>query len=238
MKIAIAEDGALERKQLVENVERFGREKQVELSLEVFPDGAELVNHYSPEWDLLLLDVDMPNMDGITAARKIRTFDKDISIIFITNLAQYDICGYEVEALDYVLKPVSYYGLAMKLKKAILQLHRREEKYLMLSPNGDAVRVPLSQLYYIEVFNHKLCYHTAQGDMALTGSRSLSAVESELATEGFARCNNCYLVNLRHVERIQGGTVMVAGVELAVSRNRRKPFLEALLSYTKGGVMG
>ena len=237
MRIAIAEDDAGCSHQLQENLLRFGRENQLEIRLTVFSDGAELVGHYSPDWDLLLLDVDMPNLDGISAARCIRERDPEVLIMFITNLAQYAICGYEVDALDYVLKPVSYYALAMKLKKAMRQYRRADSKFLMLSQNGDAVRVSLSRLYYIEVFNHRLCYHTADGDLVVTGARSLTGVEQELAPEGFARCHNCYLVNLRYVESIQGGIVRVAGTELAVSRNRRKAFLEALLVYTKGGAL-
>lgn len=235
MRIAIAEDDPKFAQQVQTYLQRFAEENQFSLTVQLYSDGAELVEDYRPIWDILLLDVDMPGMDGISAARCIREVDADVVIIFVTNLAQYAICGYEVNALDYVLKPVNYYDLSMKLKKALRFCHRDETKYLLLNQGGDIVRIPLHRLYYVEVYNHQLRYHTAEGDFLTTGSRSLTAVAKELSGEGFVRCHNGYLVNTRYVDKLEGNNVQMAGDLLPVSRKRRKDFLQALLDDAKGG---
>ncbi len=235
MRIAIAEDDPGFAQQMEQHLRRFAEENQLSLTEQTYSNGAELVEGYRPVWDILLLDVDMPGMDGISAARCIREVDADVVIIFVTNLAQYAICGYEVNALDYVLKPVNYYALSMKLKKALQYCPREETKYLILNQGSDVVRIPLHRLYYVEVYNHQLRYHTAEGDFLTTGSRSLTAVAKELAEDGFVRCHNSYLVNLRYVDRLEGDNVQVAGDLLPVSRKRRKTLLQALLEDAKGG---
>ena len=236
MRIAIAEDETVFANRLQEYLTRFSSEHAVPFDVDTFPNGADLVNAYrhARRWDLILLDVDMPNLDGLSAARCIREKDPDVLIIFITNLAQYAIKGYEVDALDYVLKPVSYSALAMKLDKAVRLARRNNERALLLSMDRETVRVPLSHLYYVEVYDHRLIYHTADGEIRSTGAKSLRAVEEELSPEGFARCHSAYLVNLRYVDAIQGNSVLVMGQELPIARNRRRDFLQALLEHEKG----
>lgn len=235
LRIAIAEDEPAFARKLEEHLRRFAQEEQIEIHVDTFPNGATLVERYTAEWDLLLLDVDMPAMNGIDTARSIRRRDADVLIMFITNLAQYAIQGYEVDALDYVLKPVSYYSLAMKLKKAARILRGRTSSSIILSQDGDMVRLPLSRLYFVEVYGHQLRYHTADGELLQTGARSLGKVEKELEQYGFTRCHNGYLVNLRFVEAVTANDVLVAGERLPISRHRRKEFLQALLNETKGG---
>lgn len=235
MRVLIAEDEPDFAQQMEQHLRRFAEENQLPLTMQTYGNGAELVEQYRPDWDILLLDVDMPGMDGISAARCIRETDTDVVIIFVTNLAQYAICGYEVNALDYVLKPVNYYALSIKLKKALRYCRKSETKYLLLNRGGDLVRIPLNYLYYVEVYDHQLRYRTADGDFLMTGSRSLTAVEKELEGEGFVRCHSSYLVNLRYIDRLEGSNVWVAGNQLPVSRSRRKKLLEAMLNEAKGG---
>lgn len=205
------------------------------LTMQAYGNGAELVEQYRHDWGILLLDVDMPGMDGISAARCIRETDTDIVIIFVTNLAQYAICGYEVNALDYVLKPINYCALSIKLKKVLRYCRKSETKYLLLNRGGDLVRIPLNYLYYVEVYDHQLRYRTVDGDFLMTGSRSLTTVAKELEVDGFVSCHSSYLVNLRYIDRLEGNSVWVAGNLLPVSRSRRKMLLEAMLNEAKGG---
>lgn len=234
MRIAIIEDDPAYAQEIEGYARRFGQEEQTLVEVTRFADGSELLNQYDHKWDLLLMDIEMPHLDGMFTARCIREKDPDVLIIFITNLAQFAIQGYEVHALDYVLKPVSYYSLAMKLRKAMRVSNRKTERALMISQEREMVRVPIANLLYIEVYNHSLCYHTMDGDIVTNGGQSLSALEEELAGAGFARCHNGYLVNLRYVDAVQGNVVRIAGQELPTSRNRRKEFLEAMLQYMKG----
>lgn len=235
LKIAIAEDDLRYAEQLEEYLLRFAEEHQLQLEIRRFPDGATLVNAYDHTFDLLLLDVDMPGLDGISTARQIRALDSEVLLMFITNLAQYAIKGYEVDALDYVLKPVSYLALSMKLKKALRIWRGRDNKAIFVRLDREHIRLPVSRIYYVEVSNHSLCYHTADGNIVPAGGQSMSRVEQELSPYHFARCHNCYLINLRYVNGLTSSTVQVVGETLPVSRNRRKAFLDALMSETIGG---
>ncbi len=236
LRVAIVEDDETTALQLQDHLEQFGRENSISVQVNRFSDGAKLVGDYRHGWDLLLLDVDMPVMNGIETAQAVRQVDAQVLVIFITNLAQYAIKGYEVDALDYVLKPVSYYALAMRLKKALRMLRSSDERALMLKRDGDVVRVPLSQIYYIEIYSHSLIYHTADEVIKITGAyNTLTELERGLAGDGFARCHNCYLVNLRYVDGIGRATLKVFGTELPISRGRRKTVMDQLMAYAKGG---
>ena len=233
VRIAIVEDDLQAARQLQEQVEQFGAENKVETQITLFSDGAKLAGDYRPEWDLLFLDVDMPVMNGFETAKSIRETDPDVCLIFITNLAQYAIHGYDVGALDYLLKPVKYPALAMRLKRVLRLLRTRENEALILKTDGNMVRVPLSRIYYIEIFDHNLQYHTVEG-VITTGGSTLSSLEKSLIPQGFVRCHNCYLVNIRYIDRVHGNTLRVAERALPVSRNRRRAVIDALLSYAEG----
>lgn len=234
LRIAIVEDDIQSARHLHDLIERFGVENNIQIQITHFSDGAKLTGAYCQVWDLLFLDVDMPVMGGFEAAKCIRQADPDVCIVFITNLAQYAIRGYEVDALDYILKPVNYYALSMRMKRILRLLRTRENDALMLKKDGDTVRIPLSHIYYIESFNHELHYHTAEETLAGGGS-TLSGLEKTLTPCGFVRCHNCYLVNMRYVDGVHSNVLRVMGQELPISRNRRRAVMDALLAYARGG---
>ena len=235
MKIAIAEDDPRFAKQLEAYIEQFATENQFQVEILRFPDGASLVEAYDCTFDLLLLDVDMPGLDGISAARQSRERDTDVLLMFITNLAQYAIKGYEVDALDYVLKPVNYAALSMKLKKVLRVWRGRDSRAIFLRRGGERLRVPVSRIYYVEVYGHSLCYHAMDGEIVPSGGQTMNQAEQEMGQYGFVRCHNCYLINLRYVDGLGSATVQVAGNVIPVSRNRKKALLDALMNETLGG---
>ncbi len=235
-RVAVVEDNAEVAQQTLEYLTAFGEEQGLTMETEAFADGAKLVGNYQHKWDLLLLDVEMPVMDGISAAKYIRLVDPDVQIMFITNLAQYAIKGYEVDALDYVLKPINYYSLAMKLKKVLRLMRSSDEKALMLKKDGDIIRIPYARIYYIDVYNHSLVYHTIDGDITRTGSYTLSELERELSADGFVRCSQSYLVNLRYADGIEGNMLKILDTKIPISRNRRKVTMDAMLAYVRGNI--
>lgn len=233
LHVAIVDDEQQCRKQLKEYLQRFSLQWQVEFESTEFTNGADLVEHYSPGWDIILLDIQMNGIDGLEAARRIRQLDDEVVLIFITNMAQYALKGYEVNAYDFVVKPITYPAFAMKLQKISHRLEQRREKYIVLSvPNG-LRREPISGVYYIEVRNHRLLCHTVEGTFPLV-SGTLTALEKQLNDPRFYRCNNCFLVNMQHVTSIGGDTVRVGNDELSVSRARKKGFLSALAQFVGG----
>ena len=150
-------------------------------------------------------------------------------IIFITNMAQYAIRGYAVDALDYVLKPVSYFAFSQRLNRAISRMKKRKTKIIMVNMKGGMVRINVANIYYIESQGHTLILHTILGNYETTGK--MKEMEEKLSEMNFCRGNKGYLINLQHVDRIQDGCALVKGENLTLSRARRKVFMEALTRY-------
>ena len=113
--------------------------------------------------DIILLDIEMEFVDGMTAATKIREVDQDVIIIFITNMPQYAINGYQVGALDYILKPLSYYAFSQTMKRAIGRRKSSEKRYIVASERGIKQKIDASEILYVEVINHDLIFHTKNG---------------------------------------------------------------------------
>ena len=232
IRVAIVEDEAEIREQLMGYVQRYTRQYGAVFEVKTFADGLEILEDYRPAYDLILLDIEMKHLDGMETARRIRELDPEVMLVFITNMAQYAIKGYAVGALDYVLKPVPYFAFSQQLQKVEAQLRRRTRHYLAVPVEGGLRRLDTSHIYYIESEGHRVHFYTEEGDFAAPGA--LKALEEKLADRPFARCNSGYLVNLAQVQAVQQNTVEVGPYELQVSRPKRKSFLAALTDYIGG----
>ena len=213
INIAIVEDEAMYAKQLQEFLLQYQKENGEVFNITVYSDGDQIVHKYKSQFDIILMDVEMKFMDGMSAAEEIRKVDTEVVIIFITNMAQYAIRGYAVDALDYVLKPVSYFAFSQRLNRAISRMKKREQKVITVNIKGGAVRINIANIYYIESQGHTLILHTILQDL------------------NFCRGNKGYLINLQHVDGIQDGCAVVKGEPLLLSRSRKKEFMEALTNY-------
>ena len=229
IRIAIVEDESFYVNQLTEYLEEFQKQEGEELAITVYRDGDAITAEYKAQFDIILMDIQRKFVDGMTAAEEIRKIDSEVVIIFITNMTQYAIRGYEVDALDYVLKPVSYFAFSEKLKRAISKIKKRSRNYIMLNVKGGVMRIEVSDIYYVESAGHNLMYHTANGDF-LT-AETMKAAEEQLTEYGFSRGNKCYLINLEHVEGIQDKCAVVKEEHLQISRPRMNAFMQDLTKY-------
>ena len=216
-------------KQLEEFLHQYEKENGEAFDITIYSDGDQIVNKYQSQYDIILMDVEMKFMDGMSAAEEIRKIDTEVVIIFITNMAQYAIRGYAVDALDYVLKPVSYFAFSQRLNRAISRMKKRETKIIMVNMKGGMVRINVANIYYIESQGHTLILHTILGDYETTGK--MKEMDEKLSGMNFCRGNKGYLINLQHVDRIQDNCAVVKGEELVLSRARKKEFMEALTRY-------
>lgn len=229
IKIAIVEDEAFYAKQLSDFLKQYEQENGEVFEIVLFSDGDTIVSKYDAQFDIILMDVQMKFMDGMSAAEEIRKVDTEVVIIFITNMAQYAIRGYAVDALDYVLKPVSYFAFSQRLNRAIARMKKREKKSIALNIKGGTMRVEVANIYYIESQGHNLIVHTASGNYESAGA--MKTLEDMLGEFHFVRGNKGYLINLSHVDGVRDGCAMVKGEPLLLSRARKKEFLEALTNY-------
>lgn len=232
MHIAIVEDDPDSRAQIAEFIHRFGTERGLKLKVERFQDGEEILANYRPGFDIILLDIEMPRMDGMSAAEEIRRQDEDVVLVFVTNMAEYAVQGYSVGALDFLLKPVEYDTFARKLSRAVSRVESREKAEILLITAEGVVRLDTKQIHYVEVQNRVLYYHTNSGIHKVRGT--MQGAEKELEQRHFVRCNYWYLVNLRHVSEVRDAVAVVAGDELEISRRNRSAFLHALTNYVGG----
>lgn len=229
IKIAIVEDEHAYAMQLQEYLHQYESENGEVFEISLFSDGDEIVHKYKPVYDIILMDVEMKFMDGMSAAEEIRKVDSEVVIMFITNMPQYAIRGYAVDALDYVLKPVSYFAFSQRLNRAISRMKKRESKTLSISIKGGTVRLDVANITYIESQGHTLIFHTIGGDYETSGT--MKDMEKELTDLNFYRGNKGYLINLAHVEGIKDGCAVVRGEELLLSRSRKREFMETLTRY-------
>lgn len=229
MRIAIVEDDAGYVQELKEYLIRMEKELNRDIEVFSYSNGLTFLKDFKGQFDILLLDISMPYLDGMETARRVRETDREVLILFITNLAQYAIKGYEVDALDYIVKPVNYFTFSQRMMRAISRLSDREASYLAINQKSGVRKLDVRSIYYVESLNHNLTFHTREGDFTMFGS--LKDMEERLEKHHFIRCNRGYLVSLRHVDRIEDGCAVVQGTPLLISRNRRNSFLEALAHY-------
>ncbi len=202
-------------------------------SLRLYSRSIPLLTDYKCDADIMFLDIQVPDMLGMDAAKRIRAMDNKVMIIFITMLTQYAIEGYSVEAFDYVLKPVRYEEFSSKMDRVCRILaHQNTSVVLELRTKEKIRRINADEIAYIEVANHDILIHTDREVIRQWGN--LKSYEDKLSDAHFVRCNACYLVNLKYVRGIHGDTVTVGQDELAVSKSKRKDFLAAVARY-KGG---
>ena len=229
LRIAVVEDDKTYAAQLKEYLVRYGTEKNQKISVALFPDGEDIVTDYSAEFDIILMDVEMTFMDGMTTAERIREKDNEVVIIFITNMPQYAIQGYKVDALDYVLKPISYFAFSQRIDRALTRVKKKEATYITVAQKGGKKKLNVDKICYVEVRDHDLIYHSTKGDIVTKSS--MKEAEDTLGGTKFFRCNRCYLVNLEYVEDFRGYDVTVASDVIQVSRARKKAFMDSLNDY-------
>lgn len=234
IKIALLEDQAHEAKRLMDMLERYAAEHDgFTYTIRHYDRSVELLEGYGCDWDLLLLDIQMPDMLGIDVARKIREMDSMVMIVFVTTLMQYAVEGYSVNAFDYIVKPVRYDAFAAKFDRISRMLsHRHSTAQVEIRTKEKTRRLSADDILYFEVVNHDVLIHTVDEVYRQWGS--LKTFEDQLRDAHFARCNVSYLVNLKYVSGISGDNVTVHHDELPMSRLKRKDFLAALAQY-KGG---
>lgn len=224
--IAIIEDDLNMIKQLKGYAERYEKDNSEKLVVDCFDNPVLFLEHETSVYDIVFLDIKMPDINGLSLAKEIRHRDKKVVIIFVTNLVQYAVKGYEVNAMDYMVKPVSYDGFFLRMQKAISYLKLNTSQYILLNLPYSVMRIAIADIICIEVRGHNLLFRTEQGNIEIRGV--LSDYEERLKNCGFIRCSRFALVNIYQIERVAENNVYFKNYSVAISKARNKAFVDEL----------
>ena len=235
INLAICDDETTQIEYLNNLVREWATERKLGIVISAFESAETFLFSYEDNKavDLLLLDIQMKELDGISLAKKLRGEGGLMQIIFITGLPEFIGEGYEVSALHYLLKPVSREKLFAVLDKAYKLLDKADESILVESENGQ-IRLYHRDIQYIEAFAHSTNIGIATGSFA--ARISISDFDAILGDE-FFRCHRSYLVNLRHVKKITKTDIILdSGKLIPLSRRRYNAANQAFISYYRGSV--
>lgn len=232
IRIAVVEDSEADFTRIKECLLYLSDVDDIQFEIDHYPTGAAFIAKYSPCYDIIFMDIDMPGMTGMEAAQALRQMDRAVVLIFITNMAQYAISGYSVEALDFILKPINKYSFAVKIRRAIARTTKRTDDTINIKEDGVIHRVQISSIKYLEVSGHYVVCHTMSGD--LTEYSTLKEIQKRIDRAYFVQCNRSFLINLKYVDSVNRGSVIVDGTEIFISRKMHHSFLSAAMDFWGG----
>lgn len=231
---AIIEDDSDYARYLEECLTRYGSERECTFQVRIFGRAEAFLADNRGIDDMVFMDVDLGSgwMNGMEAARILRERGSMAVLFFVTNMPQYAPGGYEVDAIDYCVKPITYSGLSVKLDKAVRVLGSRAGVPVRVKTKEGLRVLPSSDIQWIEVKGHDLMFHTVSETIGTYGG--LSEREEELQEREFARCSASVLVNLRYVTGLYGNEIAVGEERIKIGRSKKKEFLMRLNRYLGG----
>ena len=200
--------------------------------IDTFDDGNMLIKEFvSSPYDLVFLDIEMPVVDGITLAKKLRSVSENVFIVFLTGHIEYALEGYEVNALRYLTKPVDI----NKLKEVIRYVQEKQggDRQIIIREEGEEILINIDDVIYMEAMNQNVRIVTSKGEHVIR--YNIGDFEEKLKNDGFFRIHRGYLISLSKVKKlVKNDILMEGGTTLPVSRSNTKALKEALYSYVEG----
>lgn len=232
MRVAIVDDEQSVRYRLSEYIRRFSEESGIKMETIPFSSGQGILKDYSMSYDIIIFDIDMPGINGMDTARELRKIDQNVTIIFMTNIAQYAINGYEVDAVDYIIKPVSYYDFSMKFHRTVAKAAQKKEHLLKIETGDGVRRIRMAAIIYVEVQSHYLYFHCIKNTYKTRGN--MQDAQRELSKYSFVQIHRSYMVNLRYVEKVKGNEITVKEKILPVGRAYKETVKQSYMQYIRG----
>lgn len=229
-KIAVCDDMEEDVKYISSAVNQWAEKENIMVDIETFPSAESFLSRYAEQkaFDILLLDIEMPSMNGVELAKRIRKENDAVQIIFITGYTDYIAEGYEVSALHYLVKPLSETKLFKVLNRAVLKI-RKNEKSLYLSLSGEMIRIPIYEIKYLEVQQNYVTVHSKKD---YTVKKTLGEFERKL-DERFYRMGRSFIVNLSCIDKITKTDVFLSdGAIIPLPRGQYEPLNKAFIAHT------
>ena len=229
LELVLCDDEKIYRNDLKHILSRELELSGIEYKITEFASGEELIASLIPaDSQILFLDIEMPGINGIETAKKLRELQNHAQIVFVTSHPDFVFQGYEVRALNYILKPYVPEKLLSVLHTALQELHVSADKYFIVEQSSGSIRVPLDTIRYF--YSEKRLVHLVTGTSTYTFYDKLSDLESRLP-KSFSRIHSRYLIHLKYLDQIAGNQATIAGVSLPVSRAYKAPLSIAFANY-------
>lgn len=226
--IAILDDSPHDAEALQGQVEHFLTESKEAYLIHTYHDSVEFIRSQE-EYDIAFLDIHMDKINGLEAAHFIRKISQKTVLIFVTFMAQMAIRGYEVDAMDFIIKPTDQVTIDRVMGKALKRIQTQSGVTVVIKTTKGVISISSSRIYFVEVYDHDLIYHTEQGEHRVRGQ--LREVRSKLDEKQFILCNRSYLVNLRHISSVHDDHLVVHGEKVPISKSHRKEIERRFVSY-------
>lgn len=230
LHVAVCDDDASVRQLLQTYLNRYAKENRRSIQATLFSDGNEIKEADLSATDLLIMDIQMPGLNGLDAARSIRRTNQTLPIIFFTSYVQYALEGYEVQAFRFLLKPLDYPQFSEVVGKALEQISQRQEAFLTIQSNDEMLRIPIGEIDYAETDRGRILIHH-KGKVSACRS-TMQRMEETLLPHHFFRCHKAYIIALSGVRTFGiSDVIMSDGAVIPISKHRKKELKEALTIF-------
>ncbi len=228
IKIAIVENEPQQIKASKEMIERYFKDTSYRYEIEAFENGYDFLEENMTSFDIIFMDIDMPGINGMETATKIRQKNIQTPLIFVTNLPQYAIDGYKVNALDFILKPMTFADLSLAMKRALSLISKEENGEFVLNIHGALTKFKATDVLYIDMSKHDVNIHKSDNTTVIFRS-SLNKIEPLLDKRIFFKCNSGCIVNLNKITYMKGDILIMENQDyITISRSKKKEAISKL----------
>ncbi len=239
LNIALCDDESIVVDELQALLQEYEKTARQLLSIHKFPSGESLLQTVNEgQYDVIFMDIKMEQLDGIETAKKVRTVDESVFLIFVSSLPDYVFDVFDVNARGFLVKPVDKEKLFSLLDKIISKIKNNTGKTLTVLFNGAVTKIPLTKIHYCEVRDHSLFIYEREKIHQYQGKiEDLERELSQNATSDFFRCHRSYIVSFRYVEKFCDGMIYLpSGEKIPVASRRKKEFTQKLLHFQRKDV--
>ena len=235
--IAVCDDEVMECNRIAKKIREILAEMKAPCTVRQFYSGRELLQS-SESFDMIFLDIIMDNMDGMRTAQLVRERSFDKILVFISSSREYVFDAYEVEAFQYLLKPVDEKKLRRLLQRAVRKTESQSQEFIIISRERQKKKLFLDDIYYFEIRGRMVDVHEAGGFFSYY--ERIGVLEKDLQEKGFFRCHKSYLVNLKHVDVYNRQEIVLDnGERIGIAKRRYEEFCQEILKFMRenGGIL-
>ena len=237
LSIAVCDDEVIECCSMAGKIKEILEEMKISCIIRQFRSGRELLQA-SESFDIIFLDIIMSDLDGMKTAQLFRGKAFDKILIFMSSSREFVFDAYDVEAFQYLLKPVDDKKLKNVLQKAVLKTESRSQEFIIVSRERQKKKLFLDDIYYFEIRGRIVDVHGAEG--IFTYYEQIGELENKLRDKGFFRCHKSYLINLKYVDGYNRQDVILDnGEKIMIAKRRYEEFCREILKFMRenGGIL-